>query len=204
VPSFSFLIPTAGRPVLKNCLQSIVPQLREADEVIVIGDTLDGNLSATEQLIKRYPGRVRYLTFKGQTHTWGHEQMNYGISHATGDYLVFNDDDDIWVPGMTRTLRSVTTEYPGQPLLFRYLGYFGYLSWVEKGLFQEGYVGGHSLVCPNNPEKLGTWTNRYEGDWDFVEQTVSFYDTLIWRDEVIAVARPDSAMVREIARIATA
>ena len=202
MPSFSFIVPTAGRSELETCLQSIVPQLEEQDEVLVVGDTLDGALPQTEAIVKKFPAQVKYLPYAGKAHTFGHQEINYGISQAKGDLLSFNDDDDIWIPGAVKKFRAIAAVYANRPLLFRYLSYFGYLSWVERGLFEEGYVGGHCLICPNTPSRLGVWTDRYEGDWDFVEQTVSKYDELIWCEEVIAVARPDSGMIAQIQQLA--
>jgi glycosyltransferase involved in cell wall biosynthesis len=201
MPSFSFIVPTAGRSSIKNCLLSIVPQLTSDDEVLVVGDTTDGDLPDTEYIVGCMPANVRYLTYAGSDHSWGHDQINLGIAQAAGEWLSFNDDDDVWVPGIAVTLRQVASEYPYTPLLFRYLAYVGYLSWTVKGVFREGYIGGHSLVCPNTPEKLGTWTSRYEGDWDFVQTTASFYNRIIWRDEVIAIARPDKEILAEIYRL---
>jgi hypothetical protein len=52
-------------------------------------------------------------------------------------------------------------------------------------------VGGHCMVVPNVPEKLGQWTDRYEGDFDFIEDTLKRWEPLepVWRQEVIVHAR---------------
>lgn len=198
--TISFLVPTAGRKELNNCLVSIVDQLTDGDEIIVIGDILDGTLHETESIVSNY-SHVKYIEHSGTKHTYGHQQLNQGIAIAQASYLCFNDDDDIWVPGAIDKIRLQINLNPGIPLLFRHLTYFGYVSPITPGLFQEGNFSGHNLVCPNVAGKLGTWTDHYEGDWDFVSSTVAFYDELIWCDDVISIGRPDISIINELYRI---
>jgi hypothetical protein len=52
-------------------------------------------------------------------------------------------------------------------------------------------IGGHCLVTPNDPARTGLWSDRYEGDFDFVESTLALWAPVepIWRNEVITLAR---------------
>jgi len=201
--SLSFLVPTAGRPELRNLLASLSFQMGERDECLIIGDTHDGPLDDVEALVRSYGPRYRYIEHDAGEHAHGHPQMNAGMAAARGDWLVFNDDDDVFVPGCVETIRTVA-DGRTVPVLFRYLNYYGFLVWVERGLFAENYIGGHCLVCPNDLGRLGRWSDRYAGDWDFVNETVAFYGLtkILWRDEVIAIARPDQIVLDEILRLA--
>src|SRR6185437_9686679 len=103
------------------------------------------------------------------------------------------------------TIRTNIEIDPNQPLLFRFINYNGFLCWVERDMFLENYVGGHCLVCPNDPSRLGTWTARYAGDWDFVEQTINMMGgpkLARWLDDVIAIGRPVPDIIEEIRRLA--
>lgn len=202
--SVSFLVPTAGRPDLELCLRSIAFQLGSDDEVLVIGDTCDGPLRESERLVRSFGSQFRYLEHNAGRHDYGHAQMNAGMTHAAGDYLSFNDDDDVWVPGAVQTIHATIASYPGVPLLFRFVNGHGFLCWVQEGVFAQDYLGGHCLVVRNDPSKLGYWQPRYAGDWDFVEQTVACYGgptALRWLDDVLVIARPDERIRAEIRRL---
>jgi hypothetical protein len=50
------------------------------------------------------------------------------------------------------------------------------------------------MVYPNVRSLLGTWSDRYESDFDFLTSTVEKYTAIgfapIWYPNVIGVARP--------------
>jgi glycosyltransferase involved in cell wall biosynthesis len=202
-PTLTAIVPTPGqgRP-LRRCLQSLVMQLRPGDECLVVGDCVDGPLPEVEALVASFGPLFHYLPFNGGEHSWGHFEINYGIEHAKGDYLVANDDDDIFAPGAFAIIRRVIRELPApRPLLFRFQSYLGGLYWNEGCRHSDGrlvarqdFIGGHCAVFPNIPERLGRWTARYQGDFDFVRSTLDLWpnkdDDAIWREEIIAIARP--------------
>src|SRR4051794_27263733 len=61
-------------------------------EVIVVDDASSG---PTEEIVGRFPGtrRIRLDAPSGPS-----VARNAGIAEATGDYLAFLDDDDLWLP----------------------------------------------------------------------------------------------------------
>lgn len=192
--TISFIVPThrEDRP-LKRCLDSIAPQLRRRDEVIVCGDVLDGRLPGVEWLVKEYGHQFHYVSFRGAEHTYGHEQINHALTKATGDYISINDDDDVWAPNAAELIRKAADIWPGKPFLFRFRSYVGVTFWQQAGWFERNHIGGHCLVAPNVPEKLGCWAPEYSGDFDWLESTLAFYGGAtgaIWLDDLIAVARP--------------
>lgn len=194
LPSISFLVPThrEDRP-LYRCLESIYKQLGPHDEVIVIGDITDRAMPMVERLVASYGTQFKYLSHTTGQHTYGHDQLNYGIEHAKGDWLHCNDDDDVWTPGCVDIMRSAAIESKDRPILFRFLSYHGIIFWVERGMFEYERVGGHCLFTPNISGKVGKWTSRYQGDWDYIESTVNLHggpESIIWREEIVAVARP--------------
>lgn len=196
-PTFSFLVPThrEDRP-LRRCLDSVLPQMRPGDEVIVIGDTHDGDLPGVESLVSSYG--FTYLALDTGFHDYGHSQLNLGLEHARGDYIHVNDDDDIWAPGAVGIMRATAANYPGRPLLFRFLSYVGLVYWHTRGLFARNHIGGHCLVAPNLPDKVGRWSPEYSGDFDYLESTISLHggiDSAVWCDQIVAVARPSRVLV---------
>jgi glycosyltransferase involved in cell wall biosynthesis len=187
----SVLIPTLDRPaLLGRCLASVTPQLGAEDEVLVIQDTCDGfeRVSATQHVCAEFG--ARWLSSGTVAHTYGHDQLNYGITQARGDYLLFNDDDDVFTVDAVGAARQAIDANPDRPLLFRFQARWGELIWRTPELC-EANISGHCIVCPNDPARLGSWTARYQGDYDFVAGTVARAGTPPrWVDHVIAVARP--------------
>jgi glycosyltransferase involved in cell wall biosynthesis len=194
-PTLSLLVPThrEDRP-LERCLKSVAPQLRDGDEVIVIGDTHDGSLPRVESLVERFGPKFRYLAVDAGHHCYGHDQLNAGIALAKGDYIHCNDDDDVWVPGALDTFRrAITSTDRTVPFLFRFKSYYGPIFWLQPGLFARNMIGGHCLLAPNVEGKLGAFSCDYSGDYDWVEATVDHYGgprEVVWVSDVIAVARP--------------
>lgn len=193
-PSISFIVPTAGREELARCLASIAPQLGPEDEVIIVGDTLDDPLIRTQEIVASFGSQFKYTEFRGEQHTWGHEQVNYGFSVAKGDYLHVNDDDDVWTANAVQGMREAAEEFPGKPLLFRFHSYFDMILWAVPGRVWENHIGGHCLLQPNIPGKIGMMSTRYQGDFDMIHDCLTAhggYETAVWIDLVIAVARPN-------------
>jgi glycosyltransferase involved in cell wall biosynthesis len=97
-PLVSAVIPTwADRaPRLQTALASAWAQegLGEQfdQEVIVVDDASTG---PTEEVVRRFPG-TRYVRHEGPSGPSA--ARNAGIAAATGDYVAFLDDDDIWLP----------------------------------------------------------------------------------------------------------
>ena len=191
----SIIVPTRDpqRP-LASCLDTVVRQpLHEGDEVLVVGDTTDGPLPEIEATVKQFGPQFRYLSLAGEVHDYGHSQAQYAMSQARGDWLVFNDDDDVFTVGAFDAIRKAIAELSEpRPILFKFLTHYGYLVWDRK-VIEQGHIGGHCIVCPNIPERLGVWTPRYEGDFDFIRSTLDLWpaDAVVWNKTVIAVARPE-------------
>ncbi|MDP9022185.1 MAG: glycosyltransferase [Actinomycetota bacterium] len=76
-------------------MRSVLAQQDVVAEVLVIND---GGDSATAALIEEFAdARVRLLVNTGAPGVSG--ARNTGIAAATGDWVAFLDDDDLWAPG---------------------------------------------------------------------------------------------------------
>lgn len=205
--SLSIIIPTPGqgRP-LKRCLRSIASQpLLPGDEVLVVGDCLDDphpetGLADVRALVADMGAQYRFIYTLPAEHDFGHTQINVGMVEAKGDYLVFQDDDDVFVAGAFGSIRAAAEEClvahgEHRPLLFRFVTRFRTLVWANRVL-AEDHIGGHCFVVPNRKALLAPWTPRYQGDFDHVRGTLDKWpggdSAVVWREEVIAYARPDT------------
>ena len=187
--SLSLIVPTADGEGLSALFDSLRPQLSERDEVLIVGDTHSNSLHEVETLV--CAEGFHWLTQDVGYHAWGHPQINHGISQAQGEYLVFNDDDDLFTENALAIIREVASSLPSPlPMMFRFHSGRNGTLWQNQAVVC-GQIGGHEFVCPNDPARLGKWSDRYEGDFDFIESTLALWpkDSLVWRPEIIAHAR---------------
>jgi glycosyltransferase involved in cell wall biosynthesis len=95
---FSVVIPAYNASeFIKDTLDSIKNQTYKNYEVLV---TIDGSIDNTENVLKEYkkinPGFP--LDYTKQKNSGVSIARNNAISRATGDYIAFLDQDDLWLP----------------------------------------------------------------------------------------------------------
>lgn len=99
-PSVSVVIPVYNRfELTKRSVESVLAQTVPVSEVILVDD---GSIDGTSELLPRYvegnPAwreRVRYFHQDCQGVS---AARNVGIALAKGEWLAFNDNDDLWLP----------------------------------------------------------------------------------------------------------
>jgi glycosyltransferase involved in cell wall biosynthesis len=100
---FSIIVPTYNRPErLQACLQSIA-QLdypRDRFEVVVVDD---GSSTPLDETVAPFQPQLA-LTLIRQLNAGPASARNTGATHATGQFLVFTDDDCVMVPNYLSVL----------------------------------------------------------------------------------------------------
>jgi glycosyltransferase involved in cell wall biosynthesis len=188
-PRYSVIVPTTGRPTLARTLRRIRREDRGDVEVIVVSDGKRPDAERlTTGLAQSWPG-LSYVSgpVSGQ---WGHAQRMEGMRRARGKYLLFMDDDDIYRWRAFVHIRRATRKNPGRVIIFR-------VKRIDAKLWQrqevsQGQMSTLQFVVPNIPDGLGSWvTNRrYEGDFDFITETLAKQGEPVWDSHVIATIRP--------------
>lgn len=168
----SFIIPSLGRPSLRQTIASI--ETEAGDEIIVVG---------TDAMVRTDPRPTYIMVAPGND--WGRKERTRGMQEATQPYLAFIDDDDTYAPGHRALMRHAITTTPDAPVLFRMQYPNGFVLWREPHLI-SGNVSTQMILIPNDRAKLGAWTNRREGDYDFLASMRWPMDSIVWRPEVIA------------------
>lgn len=77
---------------LHEALESVFSQTYENLEVILIND---GSKEDISSILHRYGHKIVYLY---QDNAGPAAARNLGIHHATGEYIAFEDSDDVWLP----------------------------------------------------------------------------------------------------------
>lgn len=93
----SVVIPTIGRPELREAVQSALRQ-RDIDvEVIVVVDGDSERLDRVRSLcVDLHVRTVRLQDLGASGSTGGNAARNAGVTIAAGDAIAFLDDDDVW------------------------------------------------------------------------------------------------------------
>lgn len=180
-PLITVITPTIGRQTLVNTLQSSGIAFDTRIQHIVIGD----GIQTMSRCVALEYG-AQYCETR-ETHNWGATQRNVGIKMALGKWILFCDDDDVLVYS---TIQNIMEHHmPCLPHIFRMQYADGGLLW-EKPEMKLGNVGTPMFVIPNTG-LLGIWTDRYEGDFDFLCSTVHLYSgKVIWSENILAKVRP--------------
>lgn len=183
-PSISIFTPTLGRPSLLKLAGELLPQLRDRDEWLLVGDAPSPAIRQTVESFHRE--NVRYFEME-PIRLWGYPQREHAIRQAKGTHLWGVDDDDRVAPWALDTIRRKIAEHPVRPLMFRVIYSGGIPIWRNGDpTLRVANVANQCFVTPNVKEMLGTWGKRYEGDYDFIVGTAAHYpEGIVWCPEVV-------------------
>jgi glycosyltransferase involved in cell wall biosynthesis len=117
----SALIATHNRHhVVGEAIDSVLAQTRPAEEIVVVDD---GSTDETPRRLAAYGERIRVVR---QQNVGIAAARNAALRHATGDWIAFLDDDDIWYPQrlevLERDLRGAAPEIRVHLANLRYVG----------------------------------------------------------------------------------
>ncbi|MFN3531094.1 MAG: glycosyltransferase [Candidatus Brocadia sp.] len=105
-PLVSVIIPTYNRPdTLKKALESIASQTYKRIEVIVVNDAGENVLTLVETFRERLS--IKYLAHNENRGLAA--ARNTAIKHASGKYIAYLDDDDIFFPDHIETALKILT-----------------------------------------------------------------------------------------------
>ena len=111
LPSFSVVIPTYNRAdFIAETIQSVLQQDYPDLEVLVVDDGSTDNTAAIVQPLLT-DERLRYLPRQNAERG---AARNYGLAQARGEYVLFLDSDDQWLPPHLSKLHEAiqTQQYP--------------------------------------------------------------------------------------------
>jgi hypothetical protein len=159
--TFSVIIPTSGRPSLIITLAALTSQLQHGDELLVLRDS---------------------------TGDWGNTARNHALYRCAGTHLLFIDDDDRHTANALATIRDYVERNPDRVHVFAMRRLHDHHTFVPALPLEEGHVGTPMICVPNQPSRLGRWSERYEGDFDFLTTTLALHDQPpIVHPDVIAI-----------------
>lgn len=188
--SLSIIIPTCGRDTLARTLASIrVGGIEPTDEVLVVGD---GPQPKAERICRDFHSEKMPVTYlEGPTHhCYGMAQRNYGIDAASKDTLLFMDDDDEYGFDALREVHKLVASLPKLLVIGKMMHRTVGVIWKEPKI-RLANVGTQMFVVPNFKTYLGRWTDKYEGDYEFIRETAKKWPGgeggVFWWDHILAI-----------------
>ncbi len=110
----SVVIPTYNRAhLLSLAIDSVFEQTFSDFEIIVIDDGSTDNTA--ELLHSRYADKIRYFHQENQGTAVA---RNSGVDKATGKYIAFLDNDDLWTRDKLKLQVAIMEDYPELAFLF--------------------------------------------------------------------------------------
>lgn len=100
----SVIIPSYKREakILKRAIETVISQTYDNVEVVVVddnaGELLKQYRQNIEEMMKDYAHHPKVIYKQNQENLGGALARNEGIASATGDYITFLDDDDVYLP----------------------------------------------------------------------------------------------------------
>jgi len=114
--SISFIIPVYNvEPYVNRCLESVLSQDMTGVnmECIIVDDCgQDHSMELVRQLVDSYNGSIRFMIVEHEKNRGLSAARNTGLSHATGDYIMFIDSDDYLMPDSIGYFLDNIKQYP--------------------------------------------------------------------------------------------
>jgi glycosyltransferase involved in cell wall biosynthesis len=140
--SLSVVVSTMNRDLLLNeALHSLAVQTIKINQVIVVDD---GGTGSSEKIVEKYGQNFQYFwqPNSGQQHA-----RNFGISKASGNWIAFLDDDDIWEPNRSQIINLIIDKEAVDLIVG------DFLIFNEKNIISNSFFAQHASVVPD------FWTN---------------------------------------------
>lgn len=174
-PRVSVLIPcyNAGR-FLGSAIESVLSQSYGDYEIIVVDDGSEDNSAA---VAAQYP-RVQYLYHE---HSGISVTRNLAISKAQGEFIVFLDADDLWLPEKLEKQVAYMDSHPDCQLVYTLVKNFCDTEPQDRTPRQEQLLNAnmdHCLVTCCIRRKLYETYGGYREDYPYGEDT--HWVTRLW------------------------
>jgi glycosyltransferase involved in cell wall biosynthesis len=182
-PLISIIVRTKDRPMLlKRALQSLAAQSYRPIEVVLVND---GGCDIDVGEIKGILGDISLVYTRLERNMGRAQAGNAGIGNATGQFIGFLDDDDVYLPGGVGTLVNAVLNNNGsviygKVLCRKYADDIGFTEIGEKvigepfdpgRLILENFIPINAVCIPKHfIDKLGPLDTQfviYE-DWDMM------------------------------------
>lgn len=131
---------------LEKCLLSLANQTLQNIEIIIVNDgSSDGSQLYIDQFLQEFPLKIRAFTKENGGLS---DARNFGIDHASGDFIGFVDSDDYVSPTMFEEMLNLAEKHDAEMVICN----------IQK-VDEYGNVTQKLTQIPNMPEKIDLENN---------------------------------------------
>ncbi len=110
MPKVSIITSTYNRAnYLRGAMDSILAQTYADWELILVND---GSTDNTDEIALSYAERDKRIQYIRQANTGNNVARNNALAKATGEYVTFLDDDDLWLPNKLEVQVAFMDSHP--------------------------------------------------------------------------------------------
>ena len=185
----SIIIPVYNvESYVEDCIRSVMHQTYDGPmECILVDDCgTDQSMAIVEKLLADYKGSIKFMVLHHEYNRGLSAARNTGVSHASGDYLMFVDSDDIIHDDFCKSACNCAERYHADLVMFSHLRVKKDRE-EEKGFTHEyryssdGYKTQRELMdIMFEDEGTATWNKLYR---KCLFKNVSFPDGFLYEDE---------------------
>jgi len=139
ISKITFIIPTIGRDTLKNTVECLINQTNPNWKAIIIFDGLEPTFTSEDNRIQIMQSTKLGENFNG--YNGAGSVRNYGIQHATTEWIAFVDDDDGIKHTYVEVFLKEITDYDNDVIIFRMKTWHGPLPHNNTDNFYHCQVG---------------------------------------------------------------
>jgi len=166
--SFHFLCTTIGRKTLWKLVASLIFQLSEKDSFTIIFDGRENCSIDPDKVEKKLNylsrGKITIKVEEQNSGFWGHPILNSDkYKNLPEDFVLFCDDDDVYLPGFLDFLRYICVEDKTYIFALNYQG--GIIFHPTKTI--DSLISKQSGAIPSKIRDQGVFEYQYNGDYKF-------------------------------------
>jgi len=171
-----FIIPTCGDGnKLMGLLYSLINQSDKNWTAHVIAD---GDYEGFEGVAEHFCicRNIKFSKIEGPHNDWGHTARNYGLKHASQDWVVMTGDDNYYTPDFVSEFLKNSR---GNNFLFCNMvhneAHYKHYQELKAELTVNNIDMGCFASKRENAQQLELNKKSYQADWEFVEKYITLF-----------------------------
>ena len=187
-PTFHILIATAGRPALRNMLDSLKHELTEHDAITIVfdGEKAKAKSTITPDWLEGHKSTINIIEQIPNLGHWGHGIRNkyQGNLSPKNTFIMHADDDDRYVSGTFAKLRKLCVD-PNT----LYITKMEYRDRPDVLIPSKEYIAQNDIGTPNGviPTAIngkGKWLEANGGDYNYYNSIKDYAKNIVFLDLV--------------------
>ena len=175
-----FIIPCYNNKYqLKNILYSLLNQSNPnwTAHVISDGEWVEyDDFKIDFERENLFEDKIKFSLIKGPNKDWGHTARNYGLEHATQDWVVMTGSDNYYMPDFVSEFlkNTINNNFIFCNMVHNEAHYKHYQE-LKAELTVNNIDKGCFATKKENAQQLRLNKKSYQADWEFVEKYITLF-----------------------------